>query len=473
MTFVKHQCKEPDRSIINILLGAILIGTFILGTACQGGTPPNVEPVPTVPVPTVKLIPTVEVPSLAPVNTPAQTPTANTKVAKSTAEMSNPRQTSTTSRANTPRSTENGTTPETVERTREGNQPSNHQEALDDAYHRYYLAMPDDELISATIDCLEQDLELWEFIRTSNDAEEVWVSPEDAREGFHWLVEYPGRQTAREYLAATAFVCGRVNDIAAGKIKTIPELLEAYSRPYRELPIDELVSVAIGCLEQDPSLWKAVRTTHEEQFSRITWESPGDARRQFTDETYEMRDALAAIAQGCDSGDFGSTHRTMGSTYRAQIIACRLVSTNTDQYNSRPPTEQCLRICDNFLQQQLMASPLVAANASNTNAVIMGIQAQFGYCPAAMWNPEISDTGGSTDSFATQIPLSLSRVGTYPTKNAPFKESPVQDESGNIGLDFVATGSRHSANGFNVTLPADQSTRWMYIASSGVWYAAK
>ena len=106
MTFIKHQCKEPDRSVINILLGAILIGTFILGTACQGGTPPNVEPVPTVPVPTVKLIPTVKVPSLAPVNTPAQTPTANTKVAKSTAEMSNPQQTSTTSRANTPRTSE-------------------------------------------------------------------------------------------------------------------------------------------------------------------------------------------------------------------------------------------------------------------------------------------------------------------------------------------------------------------------------
>ena len=106
MTFIKHQCKEPDRSVINILLGAILIATCIFGTACQSGTPPNVEPVPTVPVATVKLIPTVEVPSLAPVNTPAKTPTANTKVAKSTAEMSNPRQTSTTSRANTPRTSE-------------------------------------------------------------------------------------------------------------------------------------------------------------------------------------------------------------------------------------------------------------------------------------------------------------------------------------------------------------------------------
>ena len=104
--FLKHQHRSPDKSIAVVLLEVFLIATFIFGTACQGGTPPKVAPVPTVPVPTVKLIPTVEVPSLAPVNTPAKTPTANTKVAKSTAEMFNPRQTSTTSRANTPRTSE-------------------------------------------------------------------------------------------------------------------------------------------------------------------------------------------------------------------------------------------------------------------------------------------------------------------------------------------------------------------------------
>ena len=76
--FLKHQHRSPDKSIAVVLLEVFLIATFIFGTACQGGTPPKVAPVPTVPVPTVKLIPTVpKCHRLAPVNTPAKTPTAN------------------------------------------------------------------------------------------------------------------------------------------------------------------------------------------------------------------------------------------------------------------------------------------------------------------------------------------------------------------------------------------------------------
>ena len=124
--------------------------------------------------------------------------------------------------------------------------------------------------------------------------------------------------------------------------------------------------------------------------------------------------------------------------------------------------------CDNLLQQQLLASPLATANDDNANAVIAGIQAQRpADCPPDTWNPWVTRTAGSA-GFNVNVPPTLSGDGAAGT-NKPFANTPWRDNLGNIGIDFVASGSKR---GSPATLPLNQGRRWMYLSTQGVWYAA-
>ena len=126
--------------------------------------------------------------------------------------------------------------------------------------------------------------------------------------------------------------------------------------------------------------------------------------------------------------------------------------------------------CDNLLQQQLLASPLATANADNANAVIASIQSQRpSDCPPDTWNPVASTTAG-TDTFNVNVPFTLGLAATTTAgPGTAFRNTPWRDNLGNIGIDFMPA-STTAVRGSPTTLPLNQGTRWMYLATQGVWY---
>ena len=217
-----------------------------------------------------------------------------------------------------------------------------------------------------------------------------------------------------------------------------------------ESPSEELVSITISCLEQKQEAWDAIRTGEsisgwwEAQKYAPEWVS-GEYSEKWT-YPEDARDFFTAVLLWDTQGPLGNPRIFFSNTAR-----------------------ECLPNCDLLLQQQLLASPLVSANAENTNTVITAIQAQRKHCPPGAWNPAVSNSGISTDPLSGPVPLSLSKGVTSPTQTALFRDSPIRDDRGNIGLNFMPASTHHPNNGLTVTLPTSQSTRWMYIHDIGIW----
>ena len=128
--------------------------------------------------------------------------------------------------------------------------------------------------------------------------------------------------------------------------------------------------------------------------------------------------------------------------------------------------------CDNLLQQQLLSSPLATANDDNANAVIAGIQQQRpDDCPPDTWNPWVNtDAVGKQDdsNFAVNCPPTLCVTAAT---NGFFRDNPWRDHLGNIAVSFY-TGADNKRN-MSPTLPLDNSKRWMYVATQGIWYGGQ
>ena len=95
--------------------------------------------------------------------------------------------------------------------------------------------------------------------------------------------------------------------------------------------------------------------------------------------------------------------------------------------------------CDTWLRQQLVGSPKAAANAENANAVVAYVQSQRpDSCPPGAWNPLVTNVSRET--------------------------------SGNIEVNFsTVTGQ---ARGTAVTMPAEGTPRWVYLATDSQWYSS-
>ena len=105
---------------------------------------------------------------------------------------------------------------------------------------------------------------------------------------------------------------------------------------------------------------------------------------------------------------------------------------------SDSPTKTTLRDCDNWLQQQLLASSQPTARPENANAVVTAIQTQRSYsCPPGAWNPVVTNV--------------------------------VRDNEGNIDISFAAANG--NARGTAVTRSADGVPRWVYLATEAQWYS--
>ena len=102
------------------------------------------------------------------------------------------------------------------------------------------------------------------------------------------------------------------------------------------------------------------------------------------------------------------------------------------------PDHAALLKCDTELRKQLLV-PELTPNVPNAKAAIKAIQQQRPEpCAAKFWNP-----------LATSVD---------------------SDHLGNIDITF-STGPG-SANGAEVTMPADSNERWVYLAEAATWYAA-
>ena len=107
--------------------------------------------------------------------------------------------------------------------------------------------------------------------------------------------------------------------------------------------------------------------------------------------------------------------------------------------NGDSPARANLESCDTWLRQQLVDSPQAAANAENANTVVAYVQSQRpNSCPPGAWNPLVTN------------------VSRY--------------HKGNIDISFsIAIGN---TRGTTVTMPADGTPRWVYIATENQWYSS-
>ena len=103
------------------------------------------------------------------------------------------------------------------------------------------------------------------------------------------------------------------------------------------------------------------------------------------------------------------------------------------------PDQRGLTACDHWLQAKLRSHDSTP-NTHATNEAIKTIQAwNPDQCPPGAWNPVVNDLG--------------------------------RDHLGNIDVKFWITNT--NLRGTAVTLPADDTPRWVYLAEKGQWYSAK
>ena len=103
-----------------------------------------------------------------------------------------------------------------------------------------------------------------------------------------------------------------------------------------------------------------------------------------------------------------------------------------------PPNQTDLTVCDTWLREQL-DSPAVTS-VQNANAAITDIQANRpNQCAPSAWNPVVDNVA--------------------------------KDYVGNIDVKFWITNT--NLRGTAVTLPADDTPRWVYLAKKRQWYSSK
>ena len=114
----------------------------------------------------------------------------------------------------------------------------------------------------------------------------------------------------------------------------------------------------------------------------------------------------------------------------ATIAAVWIFNQTGDSHN--------LAKCDTLLQTQLASSPQLAENAGNANELIDAIQDQRAAdCPRDSWNPVVTNI----------------------TRN----------HEGNIDVTFSTLPGQ--TRGMSVTMPAEGTQRWVYLAAKGQWYS--
>ena len=95
--------------------------------------------------------------------------------------------------------------------------------------------------------------------------------------------------------------------------------------------------------------------------------------------------------------------------------------------------------CDTWFQQQMVASPQAAANAENANVVVAYVQSQRpDSCPPDAWNPLVSNVA--------------------------------RDHEDNIDVTFSTLPGQ--TRGMAVTMPAEGTPRWVYLATDSQWYSS-
>ena len=103
-----------------------------------------------------------------------------------------------------------------------------------------------------------------------------------------------------------------------------------------------------------------------------------------------------------------------------------------------PPNQTDLTVCDTWLREQL-DSPAVTS-VQDANAAITDIQANRpNQCPPGAWNPVVDNVA--------------------------------KDYVGNIDVKFWITNT--NLRGTPVTMPADGTPRWVYLAEKRQWYSSK
>ena len=106
--------------------------------------------------------------------------------------------------------------------------------------------------------------------------------------------------------------------------------------------------------------------------------------------------------------------------------------------NGDSPARANLESCDTWLRQQLVGSPNAAANAENANTVVAYVQSQRAdSCPPGAWNPLVTNVS--------------------------------RDHEGNIDISFSTT--TENTRGTTVTMPAEGTPRWVYLATKNQWYS--
>ena len=121
------------------------------------------------------------------------------------------------------------------------------------------------------------------------------------------------------------------------------------------------------------------------------------------------------------------------------LLSVGAIAVLTFMLTGNSPSPTTLGSCDTWLRQQLVGSPQATANAENANVVVAAIQDQRAAdCSPSAWNPLVKNVS--------------------------------RDHQGRINIRFSTTGG--ISRGATVTMPADSTPRWVYIATENQWYSS-
>ena len=126
----------------------------------------------------------------------------------------------------------------------------------------------------------------------------------------------------------------------------------------------------------------------------------------------------------------------------ATLVAASLLFTETNgsPRENNTTAVQGLAKCDAQLREQLLTASGATSEASTANTIITVIHAQRpDSCPPGAWNPVVNDVDN--------------------------------DHQGNVDIRFQTSSA--NVRGTPVTLPADGTPRWVYLAEKDQWYSAK
>ena len=121
------------------------------------------------------------------------------------------------------------------------------------------------------------------------------------------------------------------------------------------------------------------------------------------------------------------------------VVAITMVPQPSGANQPNQPDQRGLTACDDWLRAQLRSHD-ATPNTHATNEAIENIQAwNPDQCPPGAWNPVVNDLG--------------------------------RDHLGNIDVKFWTANT--NLRGTAVTMPADGTPRWVYLAEKRQWYSSK